>query len=201
VQYSRFIELEVQLGMALKVITTTGTPAAPQEVEAFWAPVFDRTSSDCVYGNSKGSLTFQVLNRLEANMSYLNYTFAQAGYRLPVNLHEPDWTRTTYIRYGELERIRQNYLALKNVIASQLSPRELKAFEGIGFVDINILEQLANDAFTSLDRLQSVYLRSAQVLCYAGFNVYLPMQPTYLYDSNGVLLEDSKGRILIEGGN
>ena len=69
-------------------------------------PVFDRTLEDCVYGNPKGSLTVEVLQRIENNVLFIKQLFDELGisYNRDIQV-KLDWHREEYLRISELRRI------------------------------------------------------------------------------------------------
>ena len=89
-------------------------------------PVFDRTLEDCVYGNQKGALTVEVLQRIENNVLYLKELFDELGiaYNRDIQI-KLDWKRTDYFRIADLRRIERN---IKHLRASKLISEDTPDF-------------------------------------------------------------------------
>ena len=112
-------------------------------------PVYDRVESDVVYGNPKGSLTPDTLNRLENNIAVLTEMLdalgsAQAG----IIVREEPWTRNDYLLLREFNRIKQNILYIRRtgIIQAGTPTIELSAkFAGVTWQELNAMERILFD--------------------------------------------------------
>lgn len=87
---------------------------AVQLYYAWYTPVTDRVSTDCVYGNPKGCIDQVLLNRLEANTDFVQYLLQLIGqWRLPATITEIAWQRQMYLYYEDVSRIQDNIAGLR----------------------------------------------------------------------------------------
>lgn len=78
-------------------------------------PIIDRTLEDCVFGNPKGSITADVLNRIESNIGILA---SSVGILIDT---KTNWTRQLYYRTADLNRIKNNLIVLVDTTETELS--------------------------------------------------------------------------------
>lgn len=87
---------------------------AVQLYYAWYTPITDRVSTDCVYGNPKGCIDQVLLNRLEANTDFVQYLLQLIGqWHLPANITEIAWQRQMYLYYEDVSRIQDNIAGLR----------------------------------------------------------------------------------------
>jgi hypothetical protein len=130
----------------------------PVDIAAWWQPVFDRTLDDCVYGNPKGSITFQTLNRIEADTEFLIQRFRQCWiwYDQNVFVQPAKWLRTLYFRISELNRIKQNIINIRKAKVVNIDTPMLttgSAEDPQHYTTFNDMERILFDIYDSLQRL------------------------------------------------
>ena len=87
---------------------------AVQLYYAWYTPITDRVSTDCVYGNPKGCIDQVLLNRLEANTDFVQYLLQLIGqWHLPATISEIAWQRQMYLYYEDVSRIQDNIAGLR----------------------------------------------------------------------------------------
>lgn len=87
---------------------------AVQLYYAWYTPVTDRVSTDCVYGNPKGCIDQILLNRLEANTDFVQYLLQLIGqWHVPATISEIAWQRQMYLYYEDVSRIQDNIAGLR----------------------------------------------------------------------------------------
>lgn len=133
------------------------------EIAAWWTPVFDRTILDCVYSNPKGSITFQTLNRIEADTEFLMQRFRQywIWYDQSVFVQPAKWLRTLYFRISELNRIKQDIINIRkakvvNIDTPMLTTGNAEDFQQ--YTTFNDMERILFDIYESLKRLVADWL-------------------------------------------
>lgn len=128
----------------------------------FIEPVFDRTLENVnrVVGNiqdTKGALSFEMLNRIENNCSYLSNLLDKYGYRAIVNV-KLDWTRADYPTTVEMERIRQNVIILQNAYHSYTSvPLSLSH---IDYIKANEIERILYEIKYLITHMEDYFIYS-----------------------------------------
>lgn len=116
---------------------------------AWIAPVIDRTLEDCVYGNPKGAITAETLNRIENNIQYLKEFFEEQNIAFDRNITTKlDWSREQYFRISDLRRIEQNIKRLRKSGLFRADTPDIKmslANEQQIYTHYNDIEQIVLD--------------------------------------------------------
>ena len=118
-------------------------------------PVFDRTLEDCVYGNPKGSLTVEVLQRIENNVLFIKQLFDELGisYNRDIQV-KLDWHREEYLRISELRRIERNIQHLRESrLISQDTPELALSVANMPllYTHLNDMERICFDLLENYD--------------------------------------------------
>ena len=113
------------------------------------APVFDRVPADAVYGNPKGVLDYNVLNRIEGNVQYIveEFTRRHISFVMPIRQKEV-WYREDYIKVGQFNQIKDNVMYLRDTgyinTDAPILPISQK-YDGLSTDNINDIERILFD--------------------------------------------------------
>lgn len=135
-------------------------------------PVFDRTLADCVYGNQKGAITAEVLNRIENNVEYLRQLFEE--YNISFNRDittDTSWQRQRYFRISDLRRIELNVLKLRqSMLVEESTPTFTPSLEETFqvYTHYNDIERICQDLSIVFQRLTCDFLYCGEFWC--GYN-------------------------------
>lgn len=135
-------------------------------------PVFDRTLADCVYGNQKGAITAEVLNRIENNVEYLRQLFEE--YNISFNRDittDTAWQRQRYFRISDLRRIELNVLKLRqSMLVEESTPTFTPSLEETFqiYTHYNDIERICQDLSVVFQRLTCDFLYCGEFWC--GYN-------------------------------
>lgn len=177
--YSSYLTILDILGPPDHLVVTnakqnSGGEEEIKEVEAWWRPVFDRTLSDCVYGNHKGCIDRLVLNRIECNLRYIKYRLEQLFYfpAFYVSKEFP-WDRIHYFRRNNLNGIEQNIKNMQEAFTKRPDTPSIvlsAANSLLRYEQINLIEYSLYDINQLIDILYENSLYSNT--CYSGENFY-----------------------------
>lgn len=118
-------------------------------------PVTDRKATDCVYGNPKGCISAEFLNRIETNVTFIvDYFESLHIAHSAVDAEIDKWSRMLYLKISEFNRIQQNIINLRTAgIIRPSTPTIVKsnAEEIPTYVLLNSMEQILFDIKLLLD--------------------------------------------------
>lgn len=142
----------------------------PYMPTVYWiTPVFDRVLEDCIYGNSKGCIDSETLNRIENNVQYLKELFDMHNIFYVKDITTvTTWTRTMYFRIDALNRIKSNILQLRasTVINTDTPNITLDQAEQPQLWNVwNDMERILFDIAAAFVRLDEDYLFCGEFVC------------------------------------
>ena len=129
----------------------------------FQTPVVDRTNEDVKQvenriENPKGALSHTMLNRIENNSQHLAALLNSYNYKVEIDV-KIDWAREDYFRPSDLDRIKQNLIALKDAYYSLPStPSLVTGKKTINYVDANNLEQIEKDLNQIITAMEQIFV-------------------------------------------
>lgn len=130
------------------------------ECFAYWAPVFDRTKADCVYGNDKGCLDAKVLTRIESDTDYVFRRARIAGYGSRDLYEMQYWDKEIYPFLGKLLLVVINVLTVEELgfwVDAATHAETPHALEPIPFEMVNEWERVLYEAHQSIPSLEYMY--------------------------------------------
>ena len=132
---------------------------------SFETPVTDRTNLDVKdvenkISNSKGALSYTMLNRIENNSNYLASLLT--SYNYPVNITvKTDWTRNDFLYPIELDRIKNNVTALKEAYYSlPTTPSLVTGKKTLNYTEANDIEEIERDLEFLITNMEQVFVYS-----------------------------------------
>lgn len=138
---------------------------------SFETPVTDRTNLDVKdvenkISNSKGALSYTMLNRIENNSNYLASLLT--SYNYPVNITvKTDWTRNDFLYPSELDRIKNNVTALKEAYYSlPTTPSLVTGKKTLNYTEANDIEEIERDLEFLLTNMISQFYHCGEI--YSG---------------------------------
>lgn len=132
---------------------------------SFIQPVTDRSEVDVKdvenkIPNDKGALSFTMLNRIENNTQHLASLLTMYGYPITLEV-KTDWSREDYFRPSDLDRIKGNIMALKEVYVSYSTTPELAlGRKSLDYQTANDMEQIELDLQTLITNMSNYYVHS-----------------------------------------
>ena len=138
---------------------------------SFETPVTDRTNLDVKdvenkISNSKGALSYTMLNRIENNSNYLASLLT--SYNYPVNITvKTDWTRNDFLYPSELDRIKNNVTALKEAYYSlPTTPSLVTGKKTLNYTEANDIEEIERELEFLLTNMISQFYHCGEI--YSG---------------------------------
>lgn len=120
-------------------------------------PVFDRTQTNVHYGDPKGSLTVEALNRIEGNVAFLAELFDQHHLpREPIDRQAQQWIRSNYIYLENFNAIKDNIMGLKKAHVHWADTPTLgqSTFgDGVTYGELNDMEKILYDIYVAFQGL------------------------------------------------
>jgi hypothetical protein len=113
-------------------------------------PVTNRTALD------KGYLTFEVLNRIEGNCSYIAEQLFLYGYQIEIEA-KTDWSMNDFPYAFQINRIRNNINTLIDAYHKLDGSPDIRYWNSLDWQDVNSLEQNLFNLNDILERMKNSF--------------------------------------------
>ena len=129
---------------------------------ALWQPVYDRTLTDCVYGNEKGSLGFKTLNRICANAEYIKESILSDGDLIDLSYVADVYAREDYIFLDDINKLIEVYNVFQHYL--NMGPLNmLSSNNALSYTTVNELEKIIADTQGVLENMRAAYVYADEI--------------------------------------
>lgn len=133
---------------------------------ALWQPVYDRTLTDCVYGNEKGSLGFKTLNRICANAEYIKESIYKDGELIPTDYVATVFAREDYIFIADINTLIEVYNVFEEYLHGSKELTPMTSDKPLTFDIVNTIEKIIADTQLTLENMREAYVFAGDI--YSG---------------------------------
>lgn len=136
---------------------------------AWIEPVIDRTLEDCVYGNPRGAIIAEVLNRIDNNVLYIKQVLDEynANYDRDIVV-DCNWEHKRYFRLADLQRIEKNVLHLRQSMLIEVDTPDFEVTEELEqqwYEHWNDIERIGVDILKVWERVLLDFLYCGEFWC------------------------------------